>query len=141
MHDGALHQSESIHSDEGLNFEILVFESFYGGYFTLLTLWLMIYFSVSLSPICSTQFLLQLNPLSVIRSVCFVIAITLHRMKRIPRTQCLRQVITIHVFRVTDIGTVNRKLFLFIFPGKTGSKFLSRVTGFGGVIWADDIIA
>ena len=42
----------AIHSDEGLTLETSVFESqFYGGEFTLSTLWLIIYFNQSSQPI------------------------------------------------------------------------------------------
>ena len=47
---------------EGLTLETLVFEFFNGGEFTLSTLWLIIYLSISLSQRRSTQFLSKLNP-------------------------------------------------------------------------------
>ena len=52
-----------IHSDEGLMLETSVFKSFTVANFTLSILWLIIYFSVSLSHRRSTQFLSKLNPL------------------------------------------------------------------------------
>ena len=50
------------YSDEGLKLEASVFKSLYGDQFTLLTLWLIIFYNVSLSH-RRTQFVLIPNPL------------------------------------------------------------------------------
>ena len=53
-------------------------ESFYGGQFTLVTLWLIIYFSVPLSHRRSTQFIFKLNLLCFDLSAILLVFLFIH---------------------------------------------------------------